>query len=236
MNDAVMRGHMDDEREHMHTDEVPKGSGMDCVKWTEEWWKWLLRLEEERNPIMQVGNPTFERYRAGQPVKGSEQEKCMNDNGESVWFLAAPPYGTNIVRVNIPRGKWSILATPYVAGASDEMFPSKSTEQLKYQIKRDVEGVYELYVTLDGIRVTGCTVKPEHLFEVEVPKNNIFGIDVKGGSKLIKMVQYGYWIWLQPLSAGDHLLHLHGYSKNYQLDVKYQLMVAGGDNPAKKSS
>ena len=135
------------------------------------------------------------------------------------------------VRINIPPGKWSILATPYVAGASTDIFPSKSDEDLIKLVEADVEGIYELYATLDGIRVTGCTVKtekPDEAFEIDVPEYNILGIDAGEEGKSIKMVQNGYWLWLKPLPAGDHLLHLHGYSKNYQLDVKYQLMVAGG--------
>ena len=92
MNKKVMQGHKDDEREDTHEDEVG-GKGMSCVRWTEEWWKWLLKLEEDKNPVIAVANPTLDRYRAGQPNK--IQKKCMKDTGESIWFLAASPYSAS---------------------------------------------------------------------------------------------------------------------------------------------
>jgi hypothetical protein len=222
----------DKEREHGLRDKVgvdQKGVSMTCKNWAEEWWKWVLSIEEKDNPIIPVAEPKLERYRAGQP--NPVQANSMTKVSQSVWFLAAPPYGVEggIVRVKIPAGNWSILASPYNAVASPDLYPnSKSMTDL---LKKDVEGVYELYATLDGIRLNGCTVKPDGgSFTVKVPTGNILGVQVPEGKNtkpLSDMVQHGHWIFLKQPGPGDHLLHLHGYSKNYELDVKYHLMVSG---------
>jgi hypothetical protein len=61
-----------------------------------------------------------------------------------------------------------------------------------------------------------------------VPNKNIFGIPgISRQGKPIEIVTVGYYIWLKPLSPGDHLLHIHGYSKTYELDIKYQLVARG---------
>ena len=67
--------------------------------------------------------------------------------------------------------------------------------------------------------------------EIEgIAQKNMLGIDNKTlmqTNNSIRMVQYGYWIWLKPLTLGDHLLHLHGKSRNYELDMKFDLSVTG---------
>ena len=223
--------------EHEHHDEV---GGKDCEAWTNEWWTWILSLEETKNPFTTVGELNMERYRGGQPLE--VQKKLNDDKKESVWFLAASPYGSGTVRIHIPPGKWSILATPYVACASPQLYPSlKTLEALNNLVENDVRRVKELWVDLDGISLAGCISRTEKPFPIhQVPKKNIFGIEgtkeqmnkrgianIQDGKFSIDLVHYGRWFWLKPLSTGDHLLHLHGYSEIYELDVKYQLTVAG---------
>lgn len=221
--------------EHEHHDEV---GGKDCKDWTNEWWKWILSLDETENPFTTVGELSIARYRGGQPL--DVQKKLSDAKKESVWFLAASPYGAGTVRIHIPPGKWSILATPYVACASTQLYPSlKTREALNNLVENDVRKVKELWAELDGISLAGCISRTEEPFQIhQVPDRNIFGIEKERMKKLgidvnrdgkfnIDLVHYGRWIWLKPLSPGDHLLHLHGYSEIYELDVKYQLTVAG---------
>jgi hypothetical protein len=204
----------------------------DCNGWTVEWWKWLLSKSDEESPFTVFGHAGPDRYVAGQP--NEVQRRSMKEYGRSVWFLCPSPYsGDKMIGINIPKGTWSILATPYVAVASNEAYPSlKTTAQLRKHVEDDVAGLYDLWAKLDGTSLNGCVVKMTDMpFNIDnVPIRNMLGMDeetVRQKQGKIKMVQYGHWIWLKPLSPGDHLLHLHGFSKNYELDVKFQLNVTG---------
>jgi hypothetical protein len=204
----------------------------DCNDWTVEWWKWLLGKSIDESPFMVIGHAGPDRYIAGQPTE--MQQRILKEHGESVWFLCAAPYsGDRIVRLNIPVGNWSILASPYNSIASTENYPSlKTTAQLSKLLHDDVDGIYELWAKLDGTSLNCQLVDmTDEQTEIEgIAPKNMFGIDNKTlmqKNNTIRMVQCGYWIWLKPLTLGDHLLHLHGYSRNYELDMKFDLSVTG---------
>jgi hypothetical protein len=205
----------------------------DINDWTVEWWKWLLGKSIEESPFMVIGHAGPDRYIAGQPTE--MQQRTLKEYGESVWFLCAAPYsGDRMVRLNIPVGNWSILASPYNCIASTEIYPSlKTTAQLSEKIvKKDLDGIYDLWAKLDGtsldLQVVDMT---DEQTEIEgIAPKNMFGIDNKTlmqKNNIIRIVQRGYWIWLKPLTLGDHLLHLRGGSKTYDVDMKFNLCVAG---------
>lgn len=230
-NEDIEHKNYDNNREYERHEMV---GDKDCNGWTVEWWKWLLSKNDDENPFTVFGHAPPERYIAAQP--NEMQQKCMKEHGQSVWFLCPSPYsGDHMIKISIPKGLWSILATPYVAMASTEEYPSlKTTAQLSKLVHDDVSGIYDLWAKLDGTSLKGCMINmTEKLVEIDnIPMKNMFGIDkdvIREKNGKIKMVQYGWWIWLKPLKLGDHLLHLHGYSKNYELDIKFQLAVAGPD-------
>jgi len=218
-----------DNREHGRHEMV---GDKDYNDWTVEWWKWLLGKSIEESPFMVIGHAGPDRYIAGQPTE--MQQRTLKEHGESVWFLCAAPYsGDRMVRLNIPAGNWSILATPYNCIASTEIYPSlKTTAQLSKLVHDDVAGIYDLWAKLDGTSLNLQVVDmTDEQTEIEgIAPKNMFGIDNKTlipKNNIIRMVQCGYWIWLKPLTLGDHLLHLHGHSMNYELDMKFNLCVKG---------
>ena len=224
--------HENYDKENMEHERHEMVGDKDCNGWTVEWWKWLLGKSIEESPFMVIGHAGPDRYIAGQPTE--MQQRILKEHGESVWFLCAAPYsGDRIVRLNIPVGNWSILASPYNSIASTENYPSlKTTAQLSKLLHDDVDGIYELWAKLDGTSLNCQLVDmTDEQTEIEgIAPKNMFGIDNKTlmqKNNTIRMVQCGYWIWLKPLTLGDHLLHLHGYSRNYELDMKFDLSVAG---------
>jgi hypothetical protein len=238
MTTDKLKGHNQD-IEHENYDKEDREHGRyemvgdkDCNGWTIEWWKWLLGKSNEESPFMVIGHAGPDRYIAGQPTE--MQQGTMKEHGESVWFLCASPYsGDRMVRLDIPLGNWSILATPYVCTASTENYPSlKTTAQLSKLVHDDVAGIYDLWAKLDGTSLNFQVVDmTDEQIEIDgIASKNMLGIDNKTlmqKKNIIRMVQFGYWIWLKPLTPGDHLLHLHGYSRNYELDMKFQLSVTG---------
>jgi hypothetical protein len=233
-----LKGHNQDiehenyDKENMEHERHEMVGDKDCNGWTVEWWKWLLSKSIEESPLMVIGHAGPDRYIAGQPTE--MQQRTMKEHGESVWFRCPSPYsGDRMVRLDIPLGNWSILATPYVCTASTENYPSlKTTPQLSKLVHDDVAGIYDLWAKLDGTSLNCQLVDmTDEQTEIDgIAPKNIFGIDNKTlmqTNNTIRMVQCGYWIWLKPLTRGDHLLHLHGYSKKYELDMKFNLSVRG---------
>jgi hypothetical protein len=225
--DSVNETKLESEREYGLDDKVGvdlNGNPMTVRNWTEEWWKWLLGMKESINPYVATSPHlnTNERMRANQP--NDVQTNSMKKVHQSVWFFAAPPYGVEgqTVRAIVPYN-WSILASPYNSIASPQFYPSHNTHKLLTDLnKEDLDGVYELYATLDGTRLIGCRVDGgDRFFTAHLPPENIFD----GTPGKHDLVQDGHWVFLKPLPPGDHWLHLHGYSKNYQLDIKCHLMV-----------
>lgn len=216
------------EWEHEHDDRV---CGLNCTEWVMEWFKWIFSKDYETTPLFLA---TQERDLAAvEPEKG--QGNNIKSEQESVWFLIPPMYsynttGTVIKRVNLPLGKWHFLASPYLAYASKELFPSVSPSDLFDIAKSDVDNVYKLEITLDGVNLGGCRVPIEEPFEVKFPtRKNILGLkpnEVSSGNTM-KMVADGYWIWVKELPPGDHILALKGYSAVYKLDTEFHLYVRG---------
>lgn len=213
----------DNEREYGLHDKVGvnlNGSPMTVVNWTEEWWKWLLGLEEKDSPFVPTSPHlnTNDRLRAHQP--NEIQSNSMTKTNQSVWFLAAPPYGIegSTVRVKIPSN-WSILASPYNMFASPEYYPHSPS--MTEVMKKDLDGVYEMNAILDGERLVGCTVKSDTVFTAHLPVKNIF--DTKPG--VHHVMAHGHWVFLKPPPEGDHWLHMSGHSKTYHLDLKLHLQV-----------
>jgi hypothetical protein len=217
-------------REHDLGDKVADKT---IIDWTIEWWKWLLSKSDEENPFTVVGPARPHRYIAGQP--NELQQQAMKEYGESVWFVAGAPYAEpeSTIRIPIPAGRWSILASSANVIACPEMFPSlKTLQELQKHVQKDAAGTYELYTLLDGFSLNGCVVDlTDEIVEVDsgiLPPKNMMNINKKNSSDTtLHTIQYGIWVWIRPLASGDHLLRLHGYSRFYKLDTQYQLDVTG---------
>ena len=213
--------------EHGHNDVV---CGKNCTEWVKSWMTWMLTQPVENSPfLLQYNNPSaFE-------VDESQVENESDEEGNSIWFLAGPPYGSREAGtfskwvVLPPNRKWHILASPFTSYISKEEYPSIPTDGLYSRAKKDVDSVYKLEATLDGLNLAGCRVPIDKPFPIEdVPQKNVLGLsphELKECKGIVKMCSDGYVFWLKPLPPGLHLLHLLAYSPTYEFDVKFQLNV-----------
>lgn len=212
--------------EHGHNDVV---CGKNCTEWIKSWMTWMLTQPSERSPFLLQYNPSaFD-------VDESQEESEKDEEGNSVWFLAGPPYGSREAGtfskwvVLPPDRKWHILASPFTSYISKEEYPSLSADELYSQAKRDVDSVYKLEATLDGLNLAGCRVPIDKPFTIEnIPQKNVLALsprELKECKSTVNMCSDGYVFWLRPLSPGLHLLHLLAYSPIYEFDVKFQLNV-----------
>jgi hypothetical protein len=218
--------------EHGHEDIICKKN---CTDWVKLWLTWMLTQDSSKNPLLpQYAGPFEVDSSQGKDNASCDVDEEGNRNA-SVWFLAGPPYGASTGGtfskwvVLPPTRKWHILASPFTSYVSKEEYPSLSANKLYEQAKKDVDSVYKIEGTLDGLDLAACRVPIKDPFPIEnIPANNILGLSDSELTKCkntLNMCSDGYTFWLRPLPPGLHLLHLLVYSRVYEFDVKFQLNV-----------
>ena len=99
----------------------------------------------------------------------------------------------------------------------------RADSQLESLVKSEIDGVIEMSVTVDGMRLSD--LKKHRIltapFDITLPQDNIWG--VKAGPT--RAAADGYWIFLKPLSVGNHTIHASGRGAHFQTEVTYELTV-----------
>lgn len=218
------------EIEHSHDDKVCKDN---CTDWVKKWVDWMLRQPTTNTPL----NP---RYDASPFALDDTQELCNSEKKEGVWFLAGPIYsnrvfGTYLKYVILPPGNWHLLASPFASYVSQLEYPSIPSHKLFQKAKEEIDSLYKLEASLDGLNLSGCRVQIKEPFETSnLGRDNILAIsqpEMKKSGNKAKMCVDGYFFWLKPLDPGLHILHLVAYSRVYEFDVKFMLNVRGPPGP-----
>lgn len=176
--------------------------------WTGKWWEWALSIPKDVNPLTDI-NGVF----------------CAEGQTGPVWFLAGTNGKINSIKrsCSVPSGK-AILIPVLVTELSYAEMPSiKTDKELIYEASRHIDKCSLLRASLDGIKLPELfryRIKfgPFDLFMV---LNNIWDLS----SVLTRAVSDGYWIFLRPLSIGDHLLYIHGIEPHFETEVTYNLTI-----------
>lgn len=174
--------------------------GISFVDWAKEWWKWNFSLDK-----------------SGHPILDSAPEKCISQNQTSeVWFLPVPDATVKqfAFTCKVPQGK-AIMIAPLVTGESDsgegggeeEIRQRATAGQVGASLNVWIDGVNQNY-SLENMRITS------NFFDLTFGKNNI--VDAPEGT--YKAMVDGYYIFLKPLSQGNH-------------EVKFQSQVHGNPDP-----
>ena len=152
------------------------------------WWQWLLAHPVEGHPA--VDAPEFD-----------------VDSGQSgqVWFLAAP-VGTAVREITIPPGKALFVAVINSEWSSLEGY---ATEEEQRALAVDfADHMRDVFCTVNDVSVADMDdyrfESPQFTFTAPSPW--LFG--ETGGTG--EAVSDGYYIFLEPLSAGTHELHFGG--------------------------
>jgi hypothetical protein len=162
--------------------------------WSAEWWKWFLSIPTPDHPGI-----------------GGD---CGVAQSGPVFFLAADFTGSEGVPCTIPAGKAIFFAMANVECSTVEPPPffGADEEELRACAKcfADQIVVSSLEATLDDEELgdLGSYRAASPLFTFEYPADNIFGIP--GGPATGESVSDGYWLLLNPLSAGNHTLAFSG--------------------------
>lgn len=193
--------------------------GIPYGEWLAKWWQWSFSI------------PT-----AQHPRDAYTPEKCTLNQEGPVWFLADQLGGQEERTCTIPAGK--AIFVPLLVGECDYSSPDvKSDEALRRcAMAGDEYGVIE--ATVYGMKSKSLEQyrTQSGFFNITIPENNIY--DEPAGS--YRAFADGFFVFLEPLSAGKHDVHLKvsvlnpvNQQFNYNADWTYHLIIAKPTNSTK---
>ena len=179
--------------------------------WISNWWQW------------NVGIPSSQH-----PRDNYSPEKCtVNQNG-SVWFLPDILTGKEDRTCTIPSDK--AILVPLLTGECENSESQPQTEEELKQCSKAGDEFGAISATLDGKPIENLDKSRTDtgFFNITIVKDNIF--DTPPGT--YKATADGFFVFLKPLSPGNHDLHLKTSvtnpttpSYNYASEVMYHLDV-----------
>jgi hypothetical protein len=186
-----------------------KPFGLTWANWTSKWWRWLLSIPKEKNPIL--GN--------------IEDNFYFSQGMMDVIFLAGTLGGLAERRCTIPFGKPILFPIINFITSYVEEPNLKSESELITRAKKDMDDIVKKEAVIDGVKVQDVEKYriQSSVFDLRYPENNVFEL----AALPTKAISDGYWVFLKPLSAGLHNIHAVGScsSGKTTVDVTWHLDV-----------
>ena len=186
--------------------------GVPYKDWITRWWQWDVGIPSSQHPR--------DHYTA---------EKCTVNQKGSVWFLPDILTGKEERPCTIPEGK--AILVPLLTGMCDSSeSPSQSDADLR-QCSTAGDEYSAISATLDGQKIENLDSyrTATNFFNITYVKDNIF--DTSAGT--YRGVADGFFVFLKPLSAGNHNLHIKTSvtnpttpSYNYASEGIYHLKIS----------
>lgn len=186
--------------------------GTPYAEWTSRWWTWLISI-----PLSES------------PAADSTGQYCATNQEGPVWFLAGTFQGSAVRTCEIPSGK-AILFPVFNAECSFAEYPNlRSDSELSQCAREAIDPVTFVQASVDGMPLQNISRVQSQPFNATFPEENIFG--VQAGPT--RAVSDGFWIFLQPLSPGNHQINFRGALIDYTTtgivsvtnDVTYHLTI-----------
>ena len=201
----------------------PRLKGKTYAQWAAEWWKWSQQM------------PLTNSAGAVHPFFDTPNFDVSAHQTSDVWFLAAP-FGTTRRSCVIPAGISLFFPIFNVESSSLEPNPfyGATAEEQARKARFWADHAVDIFCQIDGVAVTnlGAYRVQSPQIEINVPSPWIQG---KTGGRGTSSGD-GYWVFLEPLSPGQHTLHFGAKLRLSQprdpmtlsedLDTTYQLRVA----------
>jgi hypothetical protein len=191
-----------------------KPFGMSYEDWTLKLWHWLLSIPSDINPSL---DQTGERCAQGQDINST------------VFFLIGAGGSTAERTCTIPVGKAIFIPINAVECSFLEFPAAKTDEDLHKCAEEDQSSNPGLFLSVDGREFKELEKYRVHSrpFNITFSENNIFGV-----SGPTRAVSDGYWVMLEPLKPGNHVIHFKASLTNpttgilyFNEDTKYNLIV-----------
>jgi hypothetical protein len=200
----------------------PRAYGKTYGQWEAQWWQWVSKIPASMNPINSFGDVD-----------------CTLGQKGSVWFLALPPDERPVVRsCTIPPGKalFFPLLTLLVfdcCGAPSHSVQEKREFVAQVLDEDGPESACGLVSTVDGTKTVFATpiVRSQSPpFFIQLIEDNFFGLP--SGESDPDAIADGFWVMLQPLAPGNHVVHFEGglcdedtNNVIFPINVTYNLLV-----------
>jgi hypothetical protein len=197
-------------------------------EWSAEWWKWFLAIPKAISPA----------YDKGQKTENVHQ----NQTNPNVFFLSGTYDGSVKRTCNIPKRK-AILVMLASCEANRLEYPDCKTENELRQRAKSGNNVSKLEVSIDDVKLENLLKDSQKhlfvnlhvqspLFNVTLPKNNIFDISVGDTETVTEAVCDAYMLFLKPLST-DLKLYVSqvteddeaSHTKGCKYDIEYDLKI-----------
>jgi hypothetical protein len=185
-------------------------------EWAGEWWNWGLKEPTATNAL----------------TDDTGEDGHLNQSGP-VWFLAGNFGGTSVREVTIPEGK--TLFFP-ILNATWWVPEDGATEAaVRAGAHSLIDPASVLYATVDGVQLLKLfgfrAESPPGGYVQHIPPGSIATTDFGyAPGDRYPAVADGYWVALEPLPAGDHVVYFTGAVGNprapgFELEVTYTLHV-----------
>ena len=204
----------------------------DLESLTAQWWQWALSIPTSVNPLLENQIPG----QTPDPVG-----ECVIGQHGSIWFLAGYFNGaTKVTRTcSVPQGTSLFfpvinsvnINTPGICGQVGNI----SAKDLRASIAGWIDAATNLLVTVDHKKFVNFLRIKSNVFEVALPKNNVFwnsGNSCTPPAPPLEgiyspSVDDGYYMMLDPLKVGQHTLHIHAESPAGTVvqDITYSITV-----------
>ena len=178
--------------------------------WSADWWKWVLSIPADRNPLYDDGTGKF----------------TTKAQSGDVWFLTGSWNGTTELNCTVPAGKAIFL--PIINNECSRVEGQGKTEkELRACTKAIIDNVTVKEATIDKrpLKNLNDYRVASRLFVFRLPIDNVLGLP-KGPSP---SVSDGYWILLTPLSEGEHNIYIHGEllyeGSTFKSEMNYTISV-----------
>jgi hypothetical protein len=199
-----------------------KPFGRSWEDWSAIWWQWCSTEPEESNP-----------------VADKTGEFCnKNQHDPDVWFLAGTFGGKAERTCTIPFRKAILFPIINDLISYAEYNHLKTESDLRSYAKSDLDEATVYKATVDGVELQNLQKYrvQSHLFSFIILPDDPAG--VPAGTTV--GISDGYWVFLKPLSIGQHIIHFTGEKlkfdeiqhSNYtaekpkfQVEVKYHVTI-----------
>jgi hypothetical protein len=174
-----------------------------------KWWTWELGFPFDSDPSRDPTGALCNQRQQGQ-----------------TWFLAGTEGGDATRACTAPAG--TKLFFP-VVNSFDAEAPAAFQRQLQAhrilaaQFLKQFDPATDLTATVDGTPAPIVRARSA-LFSFQLPADNIFGDPTLAGHYV--GTADGYWVLLDPLPPGTHVIHFAAVGDTFSLDVVYTLTIA----------
>jgi hypothetical protein len=183
--------------------------GISWEDWSIRWWKWILSMPNEINPVHE----------------GTHVSCSTVEYNENVILVPGNLGGKSIREYEVTAGKSLLFPIINFITSSNEETELRNDLQLRERATHDIDDIVKKEVLIDGKRLENVddfrvSVKP---FDLTLIENNIF--NVKSGPT--RAAADGYWIFVRPLTKGVHTIHTIGSCSAGKtcVDLTFEIIV-----------